>query len=94
MTDNSIKNISYAIYVQSDGLTTLYPKNTLLFVQETQSVRDENIIYYTNKDNNVSFSKCHIEDNQYENIFKFIPLSKKQIKSYGRIMYSLHQIPK
>ena len=50
-------------------------------------VKNGNIIYYTGIDGSISFVKCHTTDD-YENIFKHILLSKKQIKSYGRVIYS------
>lgn len=87
LTDNSVKNISYAIYVSFDNLTSYYSKNTLLLIQETQSVKNGNIIYYTDIDKKAFFIKCNTIDG-YESIFKHISLSKTRIKSYGRVMYA------
>lgn len=87
VSDNTMKNIEYALFVPNNILKPRYSQGTMLLVQNITSVRNDNTIFYVDIENDLSFKRCYTID-EYESIFKHIPISKKNLKSYGRIVYS------
>lgn len=87
VSDNTIKYIEYALYVTIDDLIPHYKKGSILLIQSAKSVKNGSTIFYTNKLNGVIIKQCTTED-EYESIFKHTDIPKKEIVSYGRIIYS------
>lgn len=89
---NKLKTVSYAIRLQDDSLEPYYHKNNILFIQNTQSVKDNNMIFFISE-RGITVKKCHVE-NEYENIFQHIQIKKNKLQAYGKIVYCMNEIPK
>ena len=87
LSDNTLSKIEYALYIQGDILYPLYSSGTMLFIQNQTSVKNGDSIFYTGTDNNLLFGNCWTKD-EYENIYKHIPIPKKEVKLHGKIIYS------
>ncbi len=85
LSNNTLKYIDYAIYISEKIFT--YEPGTILFVQNSKKVKNENIIFYISSDAFV-IKECHTID-EHENIFKHIDVEKRNLQSYGKIIYSL-----
>lgn len=87
ISDSAIKYIEYALYINENNLFTNYKKGTILFVQSTQSIKNNNIIFYTTKHDGLVIKQC-VTENNHESIFLYTDAPKKDIVSYGRVIYS------
>lgn len=102
LSDNSLRTINYAVRIKDDSLNPYYHKGDLLLLQNTQTVRDGNIIFYITSDGFFT-NKCHIKQseestesqnnngNGFDKIFNYIEVSRHKLKSFGRIAYLLRE---
>lgn len=88
--NNKLNSIDYALLI-SDNLP-YYQRNDILFIQITSRIKNNDIIFYISN-NRFNVIKCKIESEEAESesIFKIIKISKRNIQTYGKIIYCLRQ---
>lgn len=90
ITNSQLRLINYAIHISDDSLEPLYYKGNKLLIQDTQSIENNNIIFFVS-DDGLNIKRCSTEE-EYESIFKHIQIKKNKLQAYGRIVYCLKQL--
>lgn len=89
ISDKQLNHIDFGIRIIDDTLEPFYHKGSILFIQNTQNIRNNDIIFYVSTDG-INIKKCYIKEKN-ENIFNCIGIAKRKVKSYGKIIYSIHK---
>lgn len=82
--------VDYAIEISDDTLEPLYKKGDILLIQNTQNMKDGNIMFFISNDG-FNIKECHTE-NEHENIFQYFHIKRNELQAFGRIVYCFRKI--
>lgn len=89
LSDNSLKYINYAIHINSNIFEPNYHKGDVLLVSSSQTIRNNNTIYYITSEG-FFIKKCYTKEYN-ESIHLHIDVEKDELISYGRVSYCLYR---
>lgn len=87
ISNTQIRLVNYGIRISDDSLYPFYQKGDILLIQDTQYVKDGDLIFFVSRDGLETESVYTEED--HENIFSYIRIKKNELQSYGKIIHCL-----
>lgn len=90
MSNRQLNFIEYGIRILDDGMSPFYRSNDLLLVQNTQTIKNNTIIFFS-YNGGFEIKKCNTLSDEPKSIFDFINIPKREVIAYGKIVYCLHK---
>lgn len=87
--DYQLRSVEYGLRINDDSLYPLYHKGDLLLVQSTQKFKTDAVVFFATAEK-IIIQNCHSDNEDPESIFSFSSFPKKELVSYGRVIYCFH----
>lgn len=84
--DYQLRSVEYGLRINDDSLYPLYHKGDILLVQSTQKFKKNAVIFFATEEK-ILIQNCHSVSEEPESIFSFSSISKKELVSYGKVIY-------
>ena len=83
--DSQVRSIEYGLRINDESLSPLYHKGDILFIQSIQNFKGDAILFFASA-KEILIQDCHSQSEEYESIFSFSSIPKKELVAYGKII--------
>lgn len=87
--DSQLRSVEYGLHINDESLSPLYHKGDILFVQTVQKFKTDDILFFASVEK-ILIQRYHFESKEPKSIFGFSSIPKKELISYGKVIYCFH----